>query len=69
MMKRPLKSIDWKKKQRAVRKARDINKEKYHPKYFTLEKDPITQDRIWKFKGDYWNLRKQHKWDESFNIF
>ncbi|CAL9729605.1 oxysterol-binding protein homolog 1 [Monosporozyma unispora] len=56
-------------KQRAVRKARDINKEKYHPKYFTLEKDPITQDRIWKFKGDYWNLRKQHKWDESFNIF
>ncbi|CAL9734693.1 oxysterol-binding protein homolog 1 [Monosporozyma servazzii] len=56
-------------KQRIVRKERDISKEKYQPKYFTMEKDPITQDRIWKFKGDYWNLRKQHKWEDSLDIF
>lgn len=56
-------------KQRAVRREREKNKEKYHPRYFTLEKDPITQDRIWKFKGDYWNLRKEHNWEDSYNIF
>ena len=56
-------------KQRAVRREREKKKEKYHPKYFILEKDPITQDRIWKFKGDYWNLRKERKWEDSYDIF
>lgn len=56
-------------KQRAVRREREKNKEKYHPKYFVLEKDPVTQDRIWRFKGDYWTLRKEHNWKDSYDIF
>ncbi|CCK72488.1 uncharacterized protein KNAG_0K01230 [Huiozyma naganishii CBS 8797] len=56
-------------KQRAVRKEREAQKVKYQPKYFTLERDPDSGDKIWKFTGEYWNLRKKHDWSKSNDIF
>lgn len=56
-------------KQRAVRKRREAAKEQYHPRWFVKETHPITKSPYWKFKGDYWDLRKQHKLDDCEDIF
>ncbi|QLL34415.1 hypothetical protein HG536_0G02760 [Torulaspora globosa] len=56
-------------KQRAARKRREAAKEQYHPRWFVKEIHPITKSPYWRFKGDYWNLRKQHKLDNCEDIF
>lgn len=56
-------------KQRAVRKERDNKGEVYVPKWFVKEFDPITKSDYWKFKGNYWSLRKDHKLKGCGDIF
>lgn len=56
-------------KQRAMRKKRESNNEKYFPKWFTQEKHPITKAPFWKFKGEYWAMRKEHKLANCGDIF
>ncbi|QLQ80338.1 hypothetical protein HG537_0D03390 [Torulaspora globosa] len=56
-------------KQRAARKKREAAKEQYHPRWFVKEIHPITKSPYWRFKGDYWSLRKQHKLNDCGDIF
>lgn len=48
-------------KQRAARKKREQQGEKYHPTYFTRETHKATGEEYWKFNGEYWKQRKDGK--------
>lgn len=56
-------------KQRAVRKKREATKQEYQPRWFVKETHPVTKTSYWRFKGDYWALRKQHKLKNTADIF
>lgn len=56
-------------KQRAVRKERELKNETYIPKWFVKDIHPVTKSDYWRFKGDYWSLRKEHKLKNCGDIF
>ncbi|WPK24964.1 hypothetical protein PUMCH_002263 [Australozyma saopauloensis] len=56
-------------KQRAARKKREINREAYKPNWFIKLKHPVTNDSYWKFKGDYWEKRKNKQLAGCGDIF
>lgn len=57
-------------KQRAVRRQREATDEKYDPKWFVKDVHPITKQSFWRFKGEYWNFRRDKKLSKvSYNIF
>ncbi|KAK6459519.1 Oxysterol-binding protein-domain-containing protein [Scheffersomyces xylosifermentans] len=56
-------------KQRAARKQREDNRITYVPNWFVKKEHPVTGDAFWEFKGEYWQLRKEHKLSDSGDIF
>ncbi|CCE92032.1 OSBP family protein TDEL_0D04480 [Torulaspora delbrueckii] len=56
-------------KQRAERKKRESKNEKYCPKWFVQEQHPITKNKYWRFNGNYWMMRKEHKLKNCGDIF
>ena len=56
-------------KQRAVRRYRQEKNIKYEPQWFTREVHPITKQQYWKFKGNYWSLRKHKQLADKGDIF
>lgn len=56
-------------KQRAAKKNREANREVYKPKWFVKLKHPVTDDKYWQFKGDYWIKRKDGQLKNSGDIF
>lgn len=56
-------------KQRAVRKKRETNKEVYQPRWFVKEIHPVTKNPFWRFNGEYWALRKEHRLNDCGDIF
>ena len=56
-------------KQRAARRYRQENNIKYEPQWFTREVHPITKQPYWKFKGNYWSIRKDKQLADKGDIF
>lgn len=56
-------------KQRAARREREEKGEKYEPKWFKLEKHPVTGKDYYKPIGDYWGLRGAGKLPDQPRIF
>lgn len=56
-------------KQRAAKRKRDAEHIKYEPRYFEHAVHPITKQPYWKFKGSYWNLRRDKKLSDAGDIF
>jgi hypothetical protein len=44
-------------KQRARRREREAAGEHFEPRWFKLEKHPVTGEEYWHFGGDYWGVR------------
>jgi 5-oxoprolinase (ATP-hydrolysing) len=45
--------------QRVARRIREERGENYNPKWFAQDVDPATNITYWKYKGGYWESRKQ----------
>ena len=56
-------------KQRAARKYRQENSIQYQPQWFTREVHPVTKQQYWKFKGNYWSIRKDKQLADKGDIF
>lgn len=56
-------------KQRAARRELESKNETYKPSWFTKETHPITKKPYWKFHGDYWEQRRDHKLKDKGDIF
>ena len=56
-------------KQREARRQREMKGEVYQPTFFVQDKHPVTGEAFWKYKGEYWNDRKQGKLKNYKNIF
>ncbi|CAI4054676.1 oxysterol-binding protein related protein SWH1 SKDI_01G0900 [Saccharomyces kudriavzevii IFO 1802] len=56
-------------KQRAAKKEREQRGEEYKPKWFIQEEHPVTKSLYWKFSGDYWIKRKDHKFENCADIY
>ncbi|KAK3088768.1 hypothetical protein FSP39_023560 [Pinctada imbricata] len=52
-------------KQRQARKDRKKKKEEWTPVWFSHEVNPVTREKDWIFKGDYWN----REWEKCPDIF
>ena len=56
-------------KQRAARRYRQENNIQYQPQWFTREVHPVTKQQYWKFKGNYWSIRKDKQLADKGDIF
>lgn len=56
-------------KQRAAKKKRDEKHIQYKQRWFTKEIHPVTKKEYWKFNGEYWRLRREHKLANEGDIF
>jgi hypothetical protein len=60
-------------KQRATRRARELNGEHFVPRWFEKTSCPVTGEEFWKFNGEYWAMRdnvgKDGKWEGLEDIF
>ncbi|KAK5780878.1 hypothetical protein RI543_002005 [Arxiozyma heterogenica] len=56
-------------KQRAARKYRQDNNIQYQPQWFTHEVHPVTKQQYWKFKGNYWSIRRDKQLADKGDIF
>ncbi|SCU93870.1 LAMI_0E15874g1_1 [Lachancea mirantina] len=56
-------------KQRKARRERELNHEEYKPKWFKQETHPVTKLKYWKYQGEYWKRRKDHKLGDCPDIF
>lgn len=56
-------------KQRAARKYRQENNIQYQPQWFTREVHPVTKQQYWKFKGNYWSIRRDKQLADKGDIF
>lgn len=56
-------------KQREVRRQREMKGEIYKPTFFAKDKHPVTGEEFWRYKGTYWEERKENKLKDYNNIF
>ncbi|KAF5099400.1 hypothetical protein D0Z00_001679 [Geotrichum galactomycetum] len=56
-------------KQRAARRQRESEGVEYRPRWFRDSIHPITKQPFWEYKGDYWQLRRDHKLADKGDIF
>jgi len=56
-------------KQRKRHKIFEENKIKYEPKYFYEVLDPLANENVYLYKGDYWKDRNEGKFEDVYQIF
>nr|5H2D_A Chain A, KLLA0C04147p [Kluyveromyces lactis NRRL Y-1140]5WVR_A Chain A, KLLA0C04147p [Kluyveromyces lactis NRRL Y-1140] len=56
-------------RQRSVRKKREEKNITYQQRWFKKEIHPVTKCDYWKFNGEYWKQRRDHKLADEGDIF